>query len=308
MSRARKIWISIVGALLLVIVGLVLAFVLSSPSAPKLPIDVETKEIPRSWIEPEPTADNGVSASSSEIEDEAPASEPYVSTGRLTMIANGKPFGEEAYSLTISEKQATLTSSGRFWFKVVLATIHVTFEQTFEGEGDLTPMLYVAEFHAPLGFDRSIRATVEEDRVTIERSDDVEQLRIEPKETFALGTFSTYVLLPRLYGLRRENGSATFEVLVFGGPPSQQAHVDASEEGLPTMQVARIGTASLRTGDVLLDADCYVISSDLGESELFARADEFLALRAGTGKDSLLVYRSDYFPDGIEIVSITSLR
>jgi hypothetical protein len=300
MSRRRKIVFSIIGGLVVAIGGLVAAFVLSSPPAPELPIDVETKEIPLSWVDPG-TSDNVEPA---DAEAETPAV-PYVSTGKLAMVGDGKPFGEEAYELTISEEQATLTSSGRFWFKVVLATIHVTFEQTFEGEGDLTPVLYVAEFHAPLGFDRSVRATVEEDRVTVERSDDIEQIAIEPGKTFALGTFSSYVLLPRLFGLRAEDGSASFDVLVFGGPPNQQAGSDRSNEGLPGMTIERAGTASLRAGGILLDADCYLVSSGLGESELFARGDEFLALRAGTEDESLLVYRSDFFPNGIEIVDAT---
>jgi hypothetical protein len=68
------------------------------------------------------------------------------------------------------------------------------------------------------------------------------------------------------------------------------------------MTIERAGTASLRAGGILLDADRYLVSSGLGESELFARGDEFLALRAGTEDESLLVYRSDFFPDGIEIV------
>jgi len=300
MSRRRKIVVSIIGGLVVAIGGLVAAFVLSSPSAPELPIDVETKEIPLNWVDPEASD----SAEPADAEAETPAV-PYVSTGKLAMVGDGKPFGEEAYELTISEEQATLTSSGRFWFKVVLATIHVTFEQTFEAEGDLTPVLYVAEFHAPLGFDRSVRATVEEDRVTVERSNDIEQIAIEPEKTLALGTFSSYVLLPRLFGLRAEDGSASFEVLVFGGPPNQQAGSDDSNEGLPGMTIERAGVASLRAGGILLDADRYVVSSGLGESELFARGDEFLALRAGTEDESLLVYRSDFFPDGIEIVNAT---
>ncbi len=298
MSRRRKIVVAIIGGLVVAIGGLIAVFILSSPSAPELPIDVAQKEIPLRWIDP--GASESVEPDGEEAE--SPAI-PHVTTGKLAMVGDGKPFGEEAYELTITEDRATLTSSGRFWFKVVVATVHVTFEQTFEGEGDLTPVLYAAEFHAPLGFDRSVRATVEEDRVTVERSNDIEQIAIEPEKTLALGTFSSYVLLPRLFGLRAEDGSASFEVLVFGGPPNQQAGSDGSNEGLPGMTIERAGTASLRAGGILFDADRYIVSSGLGESELFARGDEFLALRAGTEDESLLVYRSDFFPDGIEIVN-----
>ena len=302
MSRKRKIIISIIAGLAVAVGGLVVAFVLSSPSMADLSIAVEPKEIPVSWANPETSVDT----ESGDVEVEMFAV-PYISTGRLALIGDGKTFGEEAYELTITEDRATLHSTGRFWFKVVVATVHVTFEQTFEGAGDLRPVMYVAEFHAPLGFDRSVRATVEDDRVTVERSNDTEQFAIEPEKTFTLGTFSTYVLLPRLFALRHEDGSASFEVLVFGGPPDQGPDA-AAEDDLPVMTVERAGIASLRAGDVLLDADCYVVSSDLGESELFARGDEFLAFKAGDGDESLLVYRSDFFPDGVEIVTVTSSR
>ena len=297
MSRRRKVVVWIIGGLVVAIGGLIAAFVLSSPSSADLPIDVAPKEIPTDWFDPEASA---------RAESETPAV-PYVSTGKLALIGNGKPFGEEAYELTIVEDRATLYSSGRFWFKVVVATVHVTFEQTFEGDGDLRPVRYAAEFHAPLGFDRSVRATVEDDRVTVERSDEEERLTIEPQKTFTLGTFSTYVLLPRLFTLRSEDGSASFEVLVFGGPPNQGSD-DSAADGLPVMTIERAGIAALRAGEILLDADRYLVSSDLGESELFARGDEFLAFRAGEGDESLLVYRSDFFPDGLEIVSITASR
>lgn len=315
MSRRRRVVISVATVVVVAIGGAIAAFILSSPSVTDLSLDVEMKEIPRSWVEATTTADATPTTPSDDATPELPAGPladappaPYVSTGKLTLIGDGKPFGEEAYELTISEDRATLHSSGRFWFKVVLATVHVTFEQTFEGDGDLRPVMYVAEFHAPLGFDRSIRATVEDDKVTVERSGDTEQIQIEPEKAFTLGTFSTYVLLPRLFSLRRDNGSASFEVLVFGGPPDQGSDADPSEDGFPVMTVERIGTASLRAGDILFDVDCYLVSSDLGESELFARGEEFLAFRAGDEDESLWVYRSDFFPDGIEIVSVTSLR
>ncbi len=305
MPRRRKILLTIAAALVVAVGGLVVAFVVSSPQPAELSIDVATKAIPLSWAEPQTEPVIDTEGEPDALEDETP-SEPFVSTGSLALIGDGKPFGEEVYELTISEDRATLHSSGRFWFKVVVATVNVTFEQTFEGEGDLRPVMYVAEFHAPLGFDRSIRATVEDDRVTVERRNDEQQITIAPERTFTLGTFSTYVLLPRLFALRREDGSASFEVLVFGGPPDQELSDDA--DGLPVMTVERMGTASLIAGETVLEADCYTVSSDLGESELFARGDEFLAFRAGEEDESLLVYRSDFFPDGIEIASVTSLR
>ena len=306
MSRRRKAVIWILGLVGIAIGGLIIAFVLSSPSPIDLPLDVETKEIPLSWVDPDGSESESPTAEPVDASSDSLA--PYVSTGKLALLGGGKAFGEEAYELTITDDRATLHSSGRFWFKVVLATVHVTFVQTFEGDGDLRPVMYVAEFHAPLGFDRNVRATVEDDRVTVERSGTAEQISIEPEKTITLGTFSSYVLLPRLFALRRDNGSASFEVLVFGGPPNQGDNSDPPDDGLPVMTVERTGTASLRAGDILLDVDCYLVSSDLGDSEMFARGDEFLAFRAGDGDESLLVYRSDFFPDGIEIVSVSPLR
>jgi len=304
MSRRRKVVVSIIGGLVVAIGGLAIAFILSSPTPVDLPLDGPTREIPLGWLD-----DEASSTAASEAPDTGPEAHgdgvppgPTVTTGRLAMIGNGKPFGEEAYELTITEDRATLRSSGRFWFKVVVATVHVTFEQTFEGDGDFRPLSYVAEFHAPLGFDRSVRATIEGNRATVERSGGTEEVPIEPERTVALGTFSTYALLPKLISLRSAGDSTSFDVLVFGGPPNQ-GFDDSAADDLPVMTIEWAGTASLRAGEILLDADCYLVSSDLGESELFARGDEFLAFRAGDGDESLLVYRSDFFPDGIEIVN-----
>jgi len=121
-----------------------------------------------------------------------------------------------------------------------------------------------------------------------------------------LVTFSTYVLLPRLASLRREDGQATFDVLVFVGPPGRGPS-DADTDSLPIMTVERVGTAFLRTSDLRLEVDRYLVTSDLGESELYARGDEFLALHAGDSDDPLWVYRSDFFPDGIEVVNAAPL-
>ena len=319
MTRRRKVVLWILGGLVAGIGGLALAVVLSSPKPAALPLDVETKDIPSSWFEVPGDADAtvesadvvpsgiGTTAPLDPNEDaEAQAeTEPTVMTGRLTIVGDGKPFGEEAYELTLSEDRTTLRSTGRFWFKVVLATIQVTFEQTFEADGELRPASYAAEFNAPLGFDRSIRATIDEDRVSVEGSDGSEEIVIDPERTFTLGTFGTYTLLPRLFRLASEDGAATLDVLVFGGPPNRDAE---ESSGLPIMIIERAGMATLVAGEVLLEVDCYLVSSDLGESELYAYGDEFLAFRSSGEEDSLWVYRSDFFPDGVEVVDLTSFH
>ena len=299
--RRWRIVLWIVGAIAAAVGGIVLAFVLSNPSpSADLALDVPAKTIPESWASPdEPAAEPQVTQAT---EASSGPTIPYVTTGRLALFGSGKPFGEEVYELRIAEDRTTLSSSGRFWYKVVLATVHVTFEQSFEGDGELRPVSYAAQFHAPLGFDRAIRATVEEDRLTVERAGDTEEVRIDPERTFTLGTFSTYVLLPRLFALRQNAGSASFEVLVFGGPPNQETSADAAEGDLPLMTIARAGSASLRAGERVLEVDRYVVLSGFGETELFARGEEFLALRAGSEDESLWVYRSDFFSSGVEVL------
>ena len=298
--RRWKVVLWIVGAVVVGVGGVVLALVLSNPSlSVDLASDVSTRDIPASWLSSDRSTVEPPDAQAVEVSSGTIA--PRATTGRLALLANGRPFGEEAYELRIAEEGVTLTSSGRFWFKVVLATVQVTFEQTLEADGDLRPATYVAEFHAPLGFDRSIRATLAGDRLLVERSGEREEIRIEAERTFTLGTFSTYVLLPHLFALHQDNGSASFEVLVFGGPPSQE--VGAATDTLPTMTVESLGGGRLRAGNLVLDVDRYRVSSPLGESELYARGNEFLALRAGDEGNSLWVYRSDFFPNGIEIVS-----
>jgi hypothetical protein len=296
--RRWKVVLWIVAAVTAVIGGLLLALVLSTPSSPAgLAPDVPPKVVPTSWA-----SSNGPAVEPPGVQTDGTlpgAILPYVTTGRLALLANGKPFGEEMYELRIAEEGTTLTSGGRFWFKVVLATVQITFEQTLEAERDLHPILYAAQFHAPFGFDRSVRATVAGDRLVVERPGLREEIKIDPDRTFTLGTFSTYALLPRLFALRQDAGLASFEVLVFGGPPSQEA--SAASDALPLMTVRWAGTAQLRAGDIVLDVDRYRISSTLGETDLYARGDEFLALRAGDGRASLWVYRADFFPDGVQV-------
>jgi len=223
----------------------------------------------------------------------------YVSSGRLALSANGKSFGEESYELSIAPDGTTLHSHGRFWFKVVLATVQVTFEQTLEADSALRPLLYEAQFRAPLGIDRSVRAAVDGDRAFVEQAGNEDDIAIDPDRTVTLGTFSTYALLPHLFAVRQNAGEASFDVIVLGGPPSQEA---GNADTLPTMTVRDAGPAQLRAAGVVLDVERYRISSAAGESDVFARGPEFLALRAGNEKNTLWVYRSDYFPDGVEIV------
>ena len=66
------------------------------------------------------------------------------------------------------------------------------------------------------------------------------------------------------------------------------------------MTVTRQADAVLRSEGRGLSVERFEIRSDIGTSELLVRNREFLALSAqGTDVD-LLIYRADYFPEGIE--------
>ncbi len=290
MPRRWRVVLWIAAGLALLVGGLALALVLSTPSPPPdLASSAPPKEIPAGWVTSAQPADSA-----------AELALPYVTAGRLALSANGKAFGEETYDLSIAEDGTTLHSSGRFWFKVVLATVQVSFEQSLEADANLRPVFYTAQFHAPLGMDRSVRAAIDGDRAFVEQAGKREEITIDRERTVTLGTFSTYTLLPRLFALRQSAGEASFQVIALGGPPSQDSSAAAS--GLPAMTVRYDGPAQLRAGNSVLDVDRYQISSPAGESDLYARGAEFLALHAGDEHNVLWAYRSDFFPDGIEIV------
>ncbi|MDD5265019.1 MAG: hypothetical protein PHU43_09320 [Candidatus Bipolaricaulis sp.] len=287
------LWIA--GALALSVGGLGLALVLSAPSPPAaLASAVPPKEIPASWVSSEePAAD----PRAARADEPAPGlAMPYTTAGTLALFANGKPFGEETYELRIADEGTTLTSSGRFWLKVVLVTARVAFEQTLKADSNLRPTSHVAQFHAPLGMDRSIRAAVAGDRFLVERSGKEEEIEVDRDRAFTLGTFSTYALLPHLFALRQKAGSASFQILMLGGPPSQEAGAS------PVMAVQYAGPARLVAGESVLGVDRDRISSAAGDSDLYARGAEFLAFRADTEDNALWVCRADLFPNGVEVV------
>ena len=56
----------------------------------------------------------------------------------------------------------------------------------------------------------------------------------------------------------------------------------------------------------MLSADRYRLETTYGDSYLFAKDRELLAFLAGEGDESLLAYRADYFPDGLELAEASS--
>jgi len=306
--KKRK-WLRVVlwsaGGLVVVLGGLLIALWATSPSAPELTRQEEPRELPADWLDPQPetaAAEEVPQNLDVEVSELAPAEfQPFASQGTLALIGDDGPFGEEIYEVSISEEGAELTSSGRFWFKVVVARIAVSFEQSLVTDSALRPERYDMSFDGPLGFDRAMSATFTTDRAFIRRDNETGETPIAAERAFIIGTFSTYVLVPRLFAEREQDGEATFDLLMFGGPPNQETD-GASTANLPTVRITRAGTARIRAGETELTAERYLVLSGLGTNELLARGDEFLAFRAIGEEGTMLVYRSDYFPDGIEFV------
>ena len=302
----RRRWVRVVlwsiGGLVLLLGALLIALWVTSPSAPELTRQEEARELPANWLDPQSETVVAEDIPEGEVSEPVQAAfRSFASQGTLALIGDDGPFGEEMYEISITEEGSELVSSGRFWFKVVVARIVVSFEQSWIADSALRPVTYNMSFDGPLGFDRTMSAAFTSDRAFITRGDETGETPIAADRAFVIGTFSTYVLVPRLFAEREQDGEATFDLLMFGGPPNQEAE-DASEDNLPEISVRRAGTARIRSGETELTAERYLVLSGLGTSELLAVGDEFLAFRSLGEEGSMLVYRSDYFPDGIEFV------
>lgn len=303
----RRWWIIVlivVAVLAIVFGGFLLVLRLTSPPALDAPIPAESKALPEAWLEPgsprlqdevAPPVPQTPSATSRPSEERWT---PYSTTGTLALVGEDRPFGEESYQLDVREDGITLVSYGRFWFKVLVATISVTFEQTYETDGNLRPRLYEAAFDAPLGQDRSIHNEIVDGVAYITSGNERMEIRIGD-DTLVLGTFSTYALLPVLFPLWESDGLASFDVLMFGGPPGQS---EMESGALPRMTVERLSPMRIRAQGQTLSVDAFAVTSDIGNSLLLARDNEFLAVLAEGDEESLLVYRTDFFPEGFEIV------
>lgn len=309
------------GVPIVLIAGVLLALRLTS-SHPELELSaIEVKDLPSTWAQDPPTVPttpshgNVPESMGISTAPHAQVSEPLIVpliqapaienlglpiSGTLVMLSGDDPFGEESFELALEAEDVLLRSNGRFWFKALIATITLTYDQTLQMDSQLRPMSLASTFDAPLGFGRSIQAEFSNGEALVRSGKEVTTYAVDLDHAYVLGTFSTYAIIPLLYELREFEGSTTLETLIFGGPPTQD---DASpKEGLPETVITKVDDSTIQFDNQRLVVSRYEISGDMGMMTLFARETEFLGITAGDDENSLFVYRADYFKNGFEVV------
>ncbi len=294
------------GIPILLVVSLLLVLRWSSPNPEADLTAIEVKELPGVWEQETETVVPDVVDLSGETQLEEISIPPLTIetfdlpiAGTLVLIGSGKPFGEEEFELGLEGDEVFLRSSGKFWFKALIATITLKFEQVLQMDSQLRPKSLASTFDAPLGFGRNIQADFADGLAIVRSGDTVEEYPVDLKRAYVLGTFGTYAVIPLLYELRGYEGEASFDTLVFGGPPNREN--DEETDGLPETRITRIDDTTIRFGDRELAVSQYEISGDMGTMTLFARGIEMLGLLAGDDEESLFVYRADYFEDGFVV-------
>jgi len=293
-----------IGIPLALIGGIALVLFLSSPNPDAELASIETKDIPDTWFQdtPEGPVDQEPGAEESAPEEEVEVSFDDLGlpiSGTLVILGDDRPFGEETFQLTLEGDHVALRSDGRFWFKALIATITMPFDQVLLLDSGLRPVMLASTFDAPLGFGRSMQAEFEDDRAVVRSGDNVSEYTVALDQAFVLGTFSTYAIVPLLYELRQSQGVVSVDVLLFAGRPNRDE--EAVDTGLPEMRVEKIEDGVIRFDDQELTVSRYVISGDMGAMMLYARGVELLGLFAGDNEKSMFVYRADYFENGFEI-------
>lgn len=328
MKRRTK-WILglVIGIPIIAIVGVLLVLRLTSPN-PELDLaSIEMKELPSTW-EQSTTTDTApdVDVNQAEVEmdsvplatgtpsidgpEEADAQALTIDAfelpiaGTLVMVSKGKPFGEETFELSQEGDEVMLRSNGKFWFKALVATITLKYDQILQLDSYLRPLSLASTFDAPLGFGRETQADFTDGRALVRSGDTVDEYAVDLERAFVLGTFSTYAVIPLLYELREFEGEAGLETLVFGGPPNSDE--GAETEGLPETRISRIEDGVIQFDGREMVVSQYEISGSMGTMRLFARGIELLGLFAGDSEDSMFVYRADYFEDGFSVVEASS--
>lgn len=297
--RTRWIVAGGLGVLFLAVGSLLLALWASTPARSIL--SVEARELPETWLTPGQPALVAPTSAGGARGEEAPRD--VRQRGSLVFIGNGRRFGEETYELVVGKEGASLTSSGAFEVRILLATFRATFSQSLAEDAALRPTSYALHLDAPLGFGREIRTEISADGDVSTPGKEGSNLVVDPDRVFMMGTFSTYALLPFAFKAREESGVASFDVLAFTGPSGHEPGRSGSPSGgLTSVSVERLGSGSIQADGREIQVERYRVRSALGDSVLLARQDEFLGFLAGEGKETLFVYRSDYFPRGFELL------
>lgn len=303
--RAKWIIGLAIGIPIVLIGGVVVVLLLTSPNPDAELASIESKELPDAWLQdvPEDPVDLEPGPDDPAPEEEAGSSVADLGlpiSGTLVMQGDDRPFGEETFQIAIEKDRVVLRANGKFWFKALIATITIPFDQILMMDSQLRPLMLSSTFDAPLGFGRSMQAEFEDDRAIVQSGDDTSEYAVARDQAFVMGTFSTYTIVPLLYELRQSKEVVSFDVLVFGGPPNRGE--EAVDDGLPEMWVEKIEDGAIRFDDQVLTVSRYVLSGDMGSMMLYSRGVELLGLYAGDDEKSLCVYRADYFENGFEIV------
>ena len=307
-KRRRRWRIALfVGIPLLALIVTVLVFLLFSRGASNETIPVEPKAIPVDWLAPTPSAQSESVTRPRDTEKppssrEQPLFTDRAMSGVLSVIGNGKRFGEESYELRISsEGSLRMTSRGTFSFKVLFATVKATFSQNLFLDRNLRPGHYALHIDGPVGIgSRTVDGTVVGNVARVTSGDAEEETKIGDDTPLVLGTFSTYAFIPLLFRLLANEGAAQFQVIPLLRGKGKGGDAKEGDRAI-ILHVERAGDELIRSGASEVLADKYILVSDIANSILLAKGDEFLALIATSDKGSLIAYRSDYFPEGVDL-------
>jgi len=308
-SKHRKRWriALLIGIPILVLaVAMLILVLVASHTASDEEAPVEPKAIPSDWTVPVSSTQTE-SVSENDVDEIPLPTQPALPvertiSGALAIIGNDKQFGEESYELRISSEDGVhITSRGTFSFKVLFATIKAVLSQDVSLDRNLRPDHYALDINGPLGIgSHRVEGTVIDNVAHVLSGNEEEEIQFGIDVPLILGTFSTYALIPLLFRELADKGSVEFQVISLMRGRGQEEDGGKSDQPI-LLRVERAGDALIKTGTSEVIVDKYILASSIGNSTLLAKDDEFLALIASGGEGSLIAYRSDYFPEGIDL-------
>ncbi len=201
---------------------------------------------------------------------------------------------EETYEIQRSaDGSVHLSSHGTFSFKILFTRVRAVFSQELFLDRNLVPERYTLQVKGPFNIgNRKIEGERTGDVMRITSGNGEDQVRIGTDAPLILGMFSTYAVIPLLAGPLRNGDSKEFQVVpLFGRAVGSDI----------TLRVRRAGDASVRSEATEIILDRYALTSSVGNSTPLAKGKELIALVASGSDGTLVVYRSDYFPAGLEI-------